>query len=276
MACVVGGFEPEAKPWVPPDALPYPFEFQLLDEDWDHFSILMESAVAPDPRARRHRAEEVLQRAGELHAGQPVHPRRGSGAAELLRRGRVQLGRHRVGGRRGPGPGRVDRRGGADHRPVRRRHPALRPLQRQQPVAARPGRRGARPALRGAVAEPRADHGPAVPALTRLPPAQAGQARASAPRWAGSGRTSSPRRASRRTSTTPGGSRTGCRGPRPSSARPAAAWRCSTRRRSASSWSSGGTPRRCCSGCARRTWRCSPAGRSTPACSTSAAATRPT
>jgi heterotetrameric sarcosine oxidase gamma subunit len=46
---LVGGFEPEAKPWVAPDQLPYPFEFRLLDEDWDHFSILMESAVARIP-----------------------------------------------------------------------------------------------------------------------------------------------------------------------------------------------------------------------------------
>jgi len=46
---VVGGFEPEAKPWVPPDELPYPFEFQLLDEDWDHFSVLMESALLRIP-----------------------------------------------------------------------------------------------------------------------------------------------------------------------------------------------------------------------------------
>ncbi len=42
---VVGGFEPEAKPWVSPDDLPYPFEFQLLAEDWDHFSVLMDSAL---------------------------------------------------------------------------------------------------------------------------------------------------------------------------------------------------------------------------------------
>ncbi|MFT4010124.1 MAG: FAD-dependent oxidoreductase [Nocardioidaceae bacterium] len=42
---VVGGFEPEAKPWVAPDQIPYPFEFQLLDEDWEHFSVLMDSAV---------------------------------------------------------------------------------------------------------------------------------------------------------------------------------------------------------------------------------------
>ncbi|NUR08952.1 MAG: FAD-dependent oxidoreductase [Nocardioidaceae bacterium] len=42
---VVGGFEPEAKPWVGPMDVPYPFEFQLLEEDWEHFGILMESAL---------------------------------------------------------------------------------------------------------------------------------------------------------------------------------------------------------------------------------------
>ena len=42
---VVGGFEPDAKPWVPPAEVPYPFEFSLLEEDWEHFSLLMDSAV---------------------------------------------------------------------------------------------------------------------------------------------------------------------------------------------------------------------------------------
>src|SRR5690349_24474764 len=42
---VVGGFEPVAKPWVAPDQIPRPFEFQLLGEDWEHFSVLMDSAV---------------------------------------------------------------------------------------------------------------------------------------------------------------------------------------------------------------------------------------
>ena len=42
---VVGGFEPDAKPWVGPDEIPYPFEFQLLEEDWEHFSFLLESGV---------------------------------------------------------------------------------------------------------------------------------------------------------------------------------------------------------------------------------------
>ena len=46
---VVGGFEPEAKPWRSPDDLPYPFEFQLLEEDWEHFSILMDEALRRIP-----------------------------------------------------------------------------------------------------------------------------------------------------------------------------------------------------------------------------------
>ncbi len=46
---VVGGFEPNAKPWRSPDDLPYPFEFQLLEEDWDHFSILMDQALLRIP-----------------------------------------------------------------------------------------------------------------------------------------------------------------------------------------------------------------------------------
>ncbi|WP_426513959.1 GcvT family protein [Dactylosporangium sp. McL0621] len=49
---VVGGFEPEAKPWVAPDRLPYPFEFQLLPEDWDHFGILMDNAQLRIPALR--------------------------------------------------------------------------------------------------------------------------------------------------------------------------------------------------------------------------------
>jgi 4-methylaminobutanoate oxidase (formaldehyde-forming) len=46
---VVGGFEPDAKPWRAPSDLPHPFEFQLLDEDWEHFSVLMEQAIVRIP-----------------------------------------------------------------------------------------------------------------------------------------------------------------------------------------------------------------------------------
>ena len=49
---VVGGFEPQAKPWLAPEELPHPFEFQLLGEDWDHFAVLMEQAQLRIPALR--------------------------------------------------------------------------------------------------------------------------------------------------------------------------------------------------------------------------------
>ncbi|WP_332690615.1 GcvT family protein [Bosea sp. (in: a-proteobacteria)] len=45
---VMGGFEPDAKPWGM-DGIPYPFEFQLLPDDWDQFAILMENALERVP-----------------------------------------------------------------------------------------------------------------------------------------------------------------------------------------------------------------------------------
>jgi 4-methylaminobutanoate oxidase (formaldehyde-forming) len=45
---VMGGFEPQAKPWNV-DPIPDGFEFQLLPEDWDHFEILMRNAVHRTP-----------------------------------------------------------------------------------------------------------------------------------------------------------------------------------------------------------------------------------
>ncbi|MEO8849509.1 MAG: FAD-dependent oxidoreductase [Casimicrobiaceae bacterium] len=45
---VMGGFEPTAKPWnVSP--IPPGFEFQLLQEDWDQFEILMTNAIHRTP-----------------------------------------------------------------------------------------------------------------------------------------------------------------------------------------------------------------------------------
>jgi glycine cleavage system aminomethyltransferase T/glycine/D-amino acid oxidase-like deaminating enzyme len=45
---VMGGFEPVAKPWnVHP--IPSTFQFQLLDEDWDQFEILMVNAIQRTP-----------------------------------------------------------------------------------------------------------------------------------------------------------------------------------------------------------------------------------
>jgi glycine/D-amino acid oxidase-like deaminating enzyme/glycine cleavage system aminomethyltransferase T len=41
---LMGGFEPEAKPWGM-DGIPEKFEFQLLPEDWEHFEPLMTAAI---------------------------------------------------------------------------------------------------------------------------------------------------------------------------------------------------------------------------------------
>ncbi|MBZ6078049.1 GcvT family protein [Microvirga puerhi] len=45
---VMGGFEPHAKPWGM-NGIPYPFEFQLLPDDWDQFEILMQNALVRVP-----------------------------------------------------------------------------------------------------------------------------------------------------------------------------------------------------------------------------------
>lgn len=45
---VMGGFEPEAKPWGMA-GIPDDFEFQLLPDDWDQFEILLENALIRVP-----------------------------------------------------------------------------------------------------------------------------------------------------------------------------------------------------------------------------------
>jgi glycine cleavage system aminomethyltransferase T/glycine/D-amino acid oxidase-like deaminating enzyme len=45
---VMGGFEPQAKPWTM-DPIPSTFQFELLGEDWDQFEILMTNAMHRTP-----------------------------------------------------------------------------------------------------------------------------------------------------------------------------------------------------------------------------------
>jgi heterotetrameric sarcosine oxidase gamma subunit len=45
---VMGGFEPQAKPWAM-DPIPSTFQFELLGEDWDQFEILMTNAMHRTP-----------------------------------------------------------------------------------------------------------------------------------------------------------------------------------------------------------------------------------
>ena len=69
---VVGGFEPEAKPWRSPDDLPHPFEFQLLDEDWEHFSVLMDEAVRRVPVLAETGIRKFYNGPESFTPGQPV------------------------------------------------------------------------------------------------------------------------------------------------------------------------------------------------------------
>ena len=88
----------------------------------------------------------------------------------LLRRGRLQLGGDRVGGRCRSCARGVDRRGRADDRPDQRRHPQVLAAGGQQRLAAPAGGRGAGAALRRAVAQPRARDGAAAAAFARARP----------------------------------------------------------------------------------------------------------
>ena len=273
---VVGGFEPEAKPWVAPDELPYPFEFRLLDEDWDHFAILMDSAIARIP---------VLAETGikKFYNGPESFTPDNQfilGEAPELRNFFVGAGFNSVGiasaGGAGPGAGRVDRRGRAEPRPVRGRHPALRPRSTATTSGCMTG--SARfSGLHYAVPWPNRELATARP--FRRSPAyhllkQANACFGSRMGWERANFFAPPGQSRHRVRL--GQAELAALVRRRAAGAPAAASPCSTRRRSPSTWSPAGTPSRRCSGCARPTSGSSPAAPSTPGCSTRAAPTRPT
>ncbi len=231
---VIGGFEPEAKPWVSPDAIPYPFEFQLLEEDWDHFEILMNNALLRIPALEATGIKKFYNGPESFTPDNQFILGEAPELENLLRRRRIQLGGHRHRGRRGPGTRRVDRQRRPDQRPDRRRHPPLRTVQRQQPLAARPRRRGPRSALRNPLAQPGDEDRATVPALAGAPPAGGRQRQLRQPRRVGTRQLLRPRRMPTRPSSTPGASPTGCHGRRPNRPTPATRSPSSTRHRSPS------------------------------------------
>ena len=148
---LMGGFEPVAKPWGM-EGIPADFAFSLLPEDWEHFQVLMEQAMHPDPRARDRAGAAPRQRPRELHARRPLPPGRGAGVPKLLRGRRLQLDRHRLGGGRRPGGGGVDRRRRAADGSLGRRHPAGGAVPGQPALPARPHGGDGGSALRRALA----------------------------------------------------------------------------------------------------------------------------
>ena len=191
---VVGGFEPEAKPWVAPDEIPYPFEFQLLDEDWEHFSVLMESAMHRIPALEEAGIRKFYNGPESFTPDNQFLLGEAPGLRRLLRRGRLQLRRHRLRRGRRAGAGRVDRRGRAGRRPAGGRRPSVRAVPRPTTGGCASGSSEVLGrALRHRLAEPGADQRATVPDLAAARPAGATAAPTSDPRWAGSGPTTSPR-----------------------------------------------------------------------------------
>ena len=151
---MVGGFEPEAKPWRSPDTIPYPFEFQLLEEDWEHFSVLMDEAVRRIPAL----AETGIRKFYNGPESFTPDNQFLLGEAPGLRGYFVGAGFNSVGIASAGGAGRALAEWIVEGEPttdlvgvdVRR----FAPFNANNTLAARPRGGGARPALRRPVAEP--------------------------------------------------------------------------------------------------------------------------
>ena len=273
---VMGGFEPQAKPWRV-DPIPATFQFQLLDEDWDQFEPLMTQRDPPHAVPGDGEDQDAAQRAGELHARRQLHPRRGAGAARLLRLRRLQLGRHRQQRRRRAADRRVDRRRRGAERPVGRGHPPLRRLHRQPQGAGRAHRRDAGPALRDALAAAGAARPRGRCARSPLYDLLAAQGRGVRRKngWERANYFKPARRTPRRR-TRPGPPRLAGLGDRRAARHARGGGAVRPELASASCCCRAATRWPCCSGCAPTRSTCRSTAWSTPRCSTSAAASRAT
>ena len=164
---LMGGFEPDAKPWNK-DVIPDDFEFGMLPDDWDQFQILMDNALIRVPALEKTGIKTFMNGPESFTPDLNYILGEAPQLKGFFRRRGLQLHGHRQLGRRRHGAGRMDRRRRADARSVAGRHPPLRRLPRQRYLAARPRRRDPGPALQDAVAAARAGERPAVPPLAAL------------------------------------------------------------------------------------------------------------
>ena len=197
-SCWSAGSSPVAKPWGM-DGIPESFCFDQLPEDFDHIEPLLETAIAPRAASSATSASSCSSTA--RRASRPTTAT-SSGEAPELRDLFVAAGFNSIGiqsaRRRRQGAGRLDRRRPSADGPVGRRHPPLHAVPAQPALPARPHGRGARPALRHALAVPAGrDRARRAPLAASRP---AGRARRLLRRDspAGSGRTGSRRPASSR------------------------------------------------------------------------------
>ncbi len=224
---VMGGFEPDAKPWGM-DGIPADFEFQLLPDDWDQFEILMKNALERVP------ALETAQVKTFLNGPESFTPDNNFilGEAPETRNVFVAAGFNSMGIASGGGAGRalaewiVEGEPSLDLWPVDIRRFARFNGNRSWLQGPRQG--GARPALRDALAKSRAGQRAPVPPLAAVrPPCRQGR-RVRLEDGLGASELVRARPASSDAPNTPSAGRTGSRTWRRSIVRAAKASRCST------------------------------------------------
>jgi 4-methylaminobutanoate oxidase (formaldehyde-forming) len=244
---VMGGFEPVAKPWAV-DPIPADFQFQLLDEDWDQFEILMTNAIHRTPCLETAPVKMLLN-------GPESFTPDGNfilGEAPGLRGYFVCAGFNSAGIANSGGAGQLMAEwivAGEAPRPVGRGPPPLRRLHRQPPRAGRA--HGETLGLHYAMRWPRQElqTRPAAAHLAAVRPAGRARRRVRQQERLGTRqRTSAP--PAPRPRARPGHARLAAVDAAPSSAPRARPWRCTTRPPSASCCCRAATRWRCCSACA--------------------------
>ena len=180
---VVGGFEPEAKPWVSPDEMPVPVRVPAARGGLG--ALLGADGQRACTGSRRSRETGIRKFYNGPESFTPDNQfllGEAPGAARLLRRRRLQLGRHRLGRRRRAGrwPS-----GSSTGEPtsdlVGGRHPPVRAVPRQQPrgcATGSPRCSACTTPCRGRTAS--STTGPAVPLLAPARPARRRRRAASA------------------------------------------------------------------------------------------------
>ena len=193
---LVGLFEPVGGPWTV-DGIPDDVAFAALPPDWERMAPYPRARDGSVPGAARRWHEEVLLRAGELHAGPGADAGRGARAARLLRRRRAELARHPARRRRRQRDRAVDRRRDPARRRDRFRRRPDAAVRDQPALPRRPHRRAARRAVRRlCLAELASEDRAQRPPVGHPRPARRGRRVLRRSRPAGSTRTGSPRTAS--------------------------------------------------------------------------------
>ena len=208
---VMGGYEPNPKPWAERRRAGAISRSSCSTPDWDHFEPTMELALGAGPGARHGRRQAADQRARELHPRWQLHHRRGAGDRAGTSSAPASTPSASPRRRRRHGARRMGRQGRAALRRLAGRHPPLRRAASPTPDWVRTRTLEAY-GKHYTMAWPFEEYDAAGRApLAALPAAAGAGRRASARSSAGSGPTGSPLPGEEPPTSTATGGRTGSR-----------------------------------------------------------------